>query len=86
MTLVFCLEQAISRAEAGLTLISPFIGRIFELYQFNNPGILADNCDRGVESVRKIFSDYNNGATRGKLWRRVLRISMKFRRLRGVIY
>ncbi|MDR1907149.1 MAG: transaldolase [Puniceicoccales bacterium] len=58
MTLVFSLEQAIACAEAGVTLISPFVGRILDWYQFNNPDILVDNFDPGVESVRKIFSYY----------------------------
>jgi transaldolase len=58
MTLVFSLEQAIACAEAGVTLISPFVGRILDWYQLNNPEVLIDNFDPGVESVRHIFSYY----------------------------
>jgi transaldolase len=58
MTLIFSLEQAVACAEAGVTLISPFVGRILDWYKLNNPEILADHFDPGVESVRKIFAYY----------------------------
>ncbi|MDR1591134.1 MAG: transaldolase [Puniceicoccales bacterium] len=58
MTLVFSLEQAIACAEAGVTLISPFVGRVLDWYQLNNPEVLVDGFDPGVESVRRIFSYY----------------------------
>jgi transaldolase len=58
MTLVFSLEQAVACAEAGVTLISPFVGRILDWYQLNNPEVLVDGFDPGVESVRRIFSYY----------------------------
>ncbi|MDR0740663.1 MAG: transaldolase [Puniceicoccales bacterium] len=58
MTLVFSLEQAVACAEAGVTLISPFIGRILDWYQLNNPEALVAGFDPGVESVRRIFSYY----------------------------
>jgi transaldolase len=58
MTLVFSLEQAVACAEAGVTLISPFVGRILDWYKVNNPEILRDNFDPGVDSVRRIFSYY----------------------------
>lgn len=32
MTLLFNFEQAIACAEAGATLISPFVGRIYDWY------------------------------------------------------
>ncbi|MDR2371728.1 MAG: transaldolase [Puniceicoccales bacterium] len=58
MTLVFSLEQAVACAEAKVTLISPFVGRILDWYQSNNPEALVDGFDPGVESVRRIFSYY----------------------------
>jgi transaldolase len=58
MTLIFSLEQAIACAEAGVTLISPFVGRILDWYQLNNPEVLIDGFDPGVELVQKIFSHY----------------------------
>jgi transaldolase len=86
MTMVFALEQAMACAKAGVKLISPFVGRILDWYQFNNLDILTDNFDPGVESVRKFLAILKSGAPRRKLWRRVLGMSMKLRRLRGVIY
>lgn len=35
MTLLFNFEQAIACAEAGATLISPFVGRIYDWYVTN---------------------------------------------------
>ncbi|MDR1366347.1 MAG: transaldolase [Puniceicoccales bacterium] len=58
MTLVFSLEQAVACAEAGVTLVSPFVGRVLDWYQLNNPEALVDHFDPGVESVRRIFNYY----------------------------
>lgn len=35
MTLLFSFAQAVACAEAGVTLISPFVGRIFDWYKEN---------------------------------------------------
>lgn len=56
MTLLFSLVQAIPCAEVGATLISPFVGRIFDYYQvkkYDNPFE-----DPGVKSVTKIYNYY----------------------------
>lgn len=56
MTLLFSLVQAIPCAEAGATLISPFVGRIYDYYQvkkYENPFE-----DPGVKSVTKIYNYY----------------------------
>lgn len=56
MTLLFSLVQAIPCAEAGATLISPFVGRIYDYYQvkkYDNPF-----DDPGVKSVTKIYNYY----------------------------
>jgi transaldolase len=58
MTLIFSLEQAVACAEAEVTLISPFVGRILDWYQLNNSEGLVNGFDPGVESVRRIFSYY----------------------------
>ncbi len=59
MTLMFCLAQAIACAEAGVTLISPFVGRIFDWYKKaeGRDGYPPDQ-DPGVVSVRQIFNYY----------------------------
>jgi transaldolase len=53
--LMFSLRQAIAYAESGVTLHSPFVGRILDLCQLNNPAVFADNSDSGVKPVRNIF-------------------------------
>lgn len=59
LTLMFGFAQARACAEAGVTLISPFVGRIFD-WQKTKEGrsdIPAEE-DLGVLSVRKIFQYY----------------------------
>ncbi|KAI0700303.1 hypothetical protein BC835DRAFT_1328249 [Cytidiella melzeri] len=59
LTLLFGFGQAVACAEAGVTLISPFVGRILDWYKKNKPGpAYADDEDPGVQSVRKIFNYY----------------------------
>ncbi|KAI0719424.1 transaldolase [Fomitopsis betulina] len=59
LTLLFGFGQAVACAEAGVTLISPFVGRILDWYNKNKPGkdYSGDN-DPGVQSVKKIFNYY----------------------------
>ena len=59
LTLLFGFSQAIACAEAGVTLISPFVGRILDWYKSETgkesyPG----NEDPGVISVSKIYNYY----------------------------
>src|SRR3954452_6173558 len=58
LTLLFSFAQAVACAEAGVTLISPFVGRIYDWYVKENGGkdIPADS-DPGVASVTRIY-DY----------------------------
>ena len=58
MTLLFAMEQAQACADAGATLISPFVGRILDWYkQSTGQDYSADN-DPGVVSVREIYEHY----------------------------
>ncbi|MBF5059000.1 transaldolase [Candidatus Neptunochlamydia vexilliferae] len=59
MTLMFSLGQAIACAEAGATLISPFVGRILDWYKKaeGKESYPADE-DPGVLSVTNIFNYY----------------------------
>ncbi|WP_372722706.1 transaldolase [Novipirellula sp.] len=59
LTLLFGFGQAIACAEAGVTLISPFVGRIYDWYK-NKRGVdsIAVSEDPGVESVTTIFNYY----------------------------
>jgi len=59
LTLLFGFEQAMACAHAGVTLISPFVGRILDWYKANNPDVTytATN-DPGVASVKRIYNFY----------------------------
>lgn len=59
LTLLFSLAQAIGCAEAGVTLISPFVGRILDWYK-KDRGVseIAPAEDPGVKSVTEIFHYY----------------------------
>ena len=56
LTLLFSFAQAVACAEAGVTLISPFVGRIYDWYRKERgvKDIPADQ-DPGVASVTRIF-------------------------------
>jgi transaldolase len=56
LTLLFGMHQAIACAEAGVTLISPFVGRILDWYKKENKrDSYPANEDPGVLSVTKIY-------------------------------
>jgi transaldolase len=59
MTLLFSFAQAVACAEAKVTLISPFVGRIYDWYKKAKGGEdipIAD--DPGIASVRRIYDYY----------------------------
>lgn len=58
LTLLFSFAQAVACAEAGVTLISPFVGRIMDFYKAKNNKTYEAEEDPGVLSVRKIFNYY----------------------------
>jgi len=59
LTLLFSFAQAVACAEAGVTLISPFVGRILDWYVANtDTKQFAPNDDPGVVSVTKIYNYY----------------------------
>lgn len=58
MTLLFSFAQARAAAEAGATLISPFVGRIFDWFAKNGGGPYTMSTDPGVQSVRRIYEYY----------------------------
>ena len=59
LTLLFGFGQAIACAEAKVTLISPFVGRIYDWYKaYRGVDEIAPKDDPGVESVTRIFNYY----------------------------
>jgi transaldolase len=59
LTLLFSFAQAIACAEAGVTLISPFVGRIYDWYKKDGGGKeIPPDQDPGVASVTRIYNYY----------------------------
>ncbi|XP_037796809.1 transaldolase-like [Penaeus monodon] len=59
LTLLFSFAQAVACAEAGVTLISPFVGRILDWYVANTgQKTFEAHEDPGVKSVTKIYNYY----------------------------
>ena len=56
LTLLFGLHQAIACAEAGVTLISPFVGRILDWYKKDTGKAYSGADDPGVRSVTRIYN------------------------------
>jgi transaldolase len=59
MTLLFSFAQAVACADAGVTLISPFVGRIYDWHkQARKVDDIALEDDPGVHSVTRIYNYY----------------------------
>lgn len=67
LTLMFGFAQARAAAEAGVTLVSPFVGRILDWYKAKGGGTdIPPALDPGVHSVRRIyqyFKEYGYATT-----------------------
>lgn len=58
LTLLFSMAQAVACAEAGVFLISPFVGRILDWYAKSTGEKYTAETDPGVLSVRRIYQYY----------------------------
>lgn len=59
LTLLFSFGQAAACADAGVFLISPFVGRILDWYKANTDIVIQDGLDDpGVQSVTRIYNYY----------------------------
>jgi transaldolase len=56
MTLLFGMHQAIAAADARVTLISPFVGRILDWYKKDTGKDYQGADDPGVQSVTRIYN------------------------------
>jgi transaldolase len=56
LTLLFGMHQAVACAEAKVTLISPFVGRILDWYKKDTGKDFHGADDPGVQSVTKIYN------------------------------
>lgn len=58
LTLLFGFSQAVACADAGVFLISPFVGRILDWYKAKTGEDYTAQTDPGVLSVSKIYNYY----------------------------
>jgi transaldolase len=59
LTLLFSFAQAQACADAGITLVSPFVGRILDWHKAREPEAdFSGDKDPGVKSVRQIYEYY----------------------------
>ncbi len=58
LTLLFGMHQAVACAEAKVTLISPFVGRILDWYKKDTGKDYEPQDDPGVQSVHEIYHYY----------------------------
>jgi transaldolase len=67
LTLLFSFCQAVACGEAGIQLISPFVGRIYDWYKKSagaawDEAVMSGANDPGVKSVAQIFNYYKKHA------------------------
>ena len=60
LTLLFGIHQAIACAEAGVTLVSPFVGRILDWYKKDTGKDYQGADDPGVKSVTRIYNYFKH--------------------------
>jgi transaldolase len=58
LTLLFSFAQAVACAEAGVTLISPFVGRIYDWYKKQRGTEIPADEDPGIASVTRTYNYY----------------------------
>lgn len=79
LTLLFSFAQAVACAEAGVTLISPFVGRIYDFYKKEKGSEIPPDQDPGVASVTRIYNYYKKFGYRtqvmGASFRRIEQIT-----------
>ncbi|MCZ4324164.1 transaldolase [Pseudomonas anguilliseptica] len=62
LTLLFSFAQAQACADAGVFLISPFVGRIYDWYKKTEGRDFVGTEDPGVQSVTRIYNYYKANA------------------------
>lgn len=60
LTLLFSFAQAAACADAGVFLISPFVGRIYDWYKKSTSQDYSGLDDPGVQSVSRIYRYYKS--------------------------
>ncbi|EDO15486.1 hypothetical protein Kpol_472p17 [Vanderwaltozyma polyspora DSM 70294] len=85
-TLLFSFPQAVAAAEAGVTLISPFVGRIMDWYKNKTGKTYSGEDDPGVKSVKKIFNYYKKHGYKTIVMGASFRNIEELRALAGIDY
>ncbi|MGE0363582.1 MAG: transaldolase [Vicinamibacterales bacterium] len=80
LTLLFSFAQAVACAEAGVTLISPFVGRIYDYYRKARGAEIPVDDDPGVTSVRRIYAYFKRHGYRTQV------MGASFRRVEQITY
>ncbi len=60
LTLLFSLPQALACADAGVTLVSPFVGRISDWFKARGDSWDSSENDPGVRFVRTVYALYKH--------------------------
>jgi transaldolase len=85
LTLLFSFAQAVACAEAGVTLISPFVGRIYDWYRKERGGDIPADEDPGVASVTRIYHYFKKFGYKTQVMGASFRKLDQIVRLAGVI-
>lgn len=83
LTLLFSLYQAIACAEANVTLISPFVGRILDWYVEHTKKTYEGKEDPGVLSVTRVYNYYKKFAYKTQVMGASFRNTGEIRELAG---
>lgn len=83
LTLLFSLYQAIACAEANVTLISPFVGRILDWYVKSTGKTYESKEDPGVVSVTRIYNYYKKYGYKTQVMAASFRNTGEIRELAG---
>ena len=79
LTLLFSFAQAVACAEAGVTLISPFVGRIYDWHRKERGSEVPEDADPGVQSVTRIYDYFKKYGYRTEV------MGASFRRLSQIV-
>ncbi|MGH9585599.1 MAG: transaldolase [Acidobacteriaceae bacterium] len=83
LTLLFGIHQAIACAEANVTLISPFVGRILDWYKKDTGKDYQGADDPGVQSVTTIYNYFKKFGYRTQVMGASFRNTGEIRELAG---
>ncbi|EJS42587.1 tal1p [Saccharomyces arboricola H-6] len=86
LTLLFSFVQAVACAEAQVTLISPFVGRILDWYKSSTGKEYPGKADPGVISVKSIYNYYKKYGYKTIVMGASFRSTDEIKNLAGVDY